>query len=110
MKLKGYIAIYIPSKDKDGNLLYSVQRREWITKATVTMSSMFGGVTSYEVEGSWVSDEGVLMTEDVSVLKSFYSGSDETSRHIVTELALAIKKDLRQDAVTIEQNGGVDFI
>lgn len=86
---------------KRKNVLENVERR---------MAEVFGGFTEYETIGGWQSGKK-LMKERVTILKVFYNAAEVTAPFsIVEKLARLVKLRLNQEAVTIEQDGGISFI
>lgn len=108
--LDKYIAIYIPTKDAKGEDLNYVTRANRLKDVRKEFARAFGGFTEYEAIGGWESN-GKVVIEPITIVKSFYSaGSDRYAYQLARTLALVIKTDLKQEAVTIEQNGGLSFI
>lgn len=110
MDLDKYIAVYIPTKDAKGEDLNLVTRANCLKDVRKEFSHAFGGFTEYEALGGWVSDSGKVVTVKMTIVKSFYCGEDARTFRFARALALAIKYDLKQEAVSIEQNGGISFI
>lgn len=108
MDLNGYVAVYIPTKDIEGNLLREMEYNIALKEVEVGFSQAFGSFTVYEVKGGWEGVNG-LVIEDITVVKAFYKAKDEVALAEATRLAKIVKQRLRQEAVTIEMNGGISF-
>lgn len=102
------VAIYIPSKI--GQTVHIDKQRQWVRKALDRFSDMFGGATAIKGEGAFkVGTE--LILEDVVIIFAFTSKQGETShRSEVIALAKEIADDMKQLCVSVEINGGMEFI
>jgi hypothetical protein len=65
-------------------------------------SQYFGGSTTTESMGSWVSNNGQVITEKITIVFS-YATSESVTQHMdeVIKLAIGIKKDLNQEAISL---------
>jgi len=102
------IKLYIPStKEVDKKIDTSNYQKE----ALRIFSSLFGGATSYEAIGAWASEKHGLITEEVLIVES-YATKKAIKKGLarVIKLALKIKKELKQEAVSLEYNGKLYFI
>jgi hypothetical protein len=109
MDLDQYISLYIPTKGADGRDLVAWKRFSVLKKIKQEMCDHFGGYTAYEAEGGWKSGK-TYVYEDITVIQSFYRGPGAEALQFVKVLAGYVKKKLAQEAVTVEQNGGISFI
>lgn len=109
MDLDNYVAVYVPTKDAKGEDLNLVTRANRLKDVRKEFARAFGGFTEYEALGGWESN-GKVIVEPVTIVKAFYSGDNLPASQLVRTLALVIKYDLKQEAVTVEQNGGISFI
>jgi len=124
------IKLYIPStKEVDKKIDTSNYQKE----ALRIFSSLFGGATSYEAIGAWASEKHGLITEEVLIVESYATKKAIKKGLVITEevlivesyatkkaikkglarvikLALKIKKELKQEAVSLEYNGKLYFI
>jgi len=108
--LNKYIAVYIPTKDAKGESTNDEVRTKLYWDVQKQFAEAFGNFTQYETFGGRIGDKGDLITERVTIIKSFYDGADGVPFRFARTLALVIKWDMKQEAVTIEQNGGITFI
>lgn len=102
------IKIYIPSTT-EGNKPADTQR--YVTQALTLFGSLFGGATSYDAQGSWLSDRHGLIIEHVTIVESYASRSH--IRHgiqSVLSYAKMMKNELKQEAVSVEYNNKLYFI
>lgn len=107
--LTQFYTLYIPSTvDTDRK----IDNTAIVEKYAAKLSSLFGGATITQGSGCWVrQDNGSLVIEPVSLVKSFCTSSDfEKFGAEVRTLALQLKIELTQEAVSLETPQGLDFI
>ena len=109
MELDQYVAIYIPTKDPTGRDLVAWKRFSILKKVKQVMCDNFGGYTAYDAEGGWKRGNTYIF-EDITIIKCFYRSTGAEALRFVTVLAEYVKKKLGQEAVRIEQNGGISFV
>ena len=102
------VSIYVPSTV---NVNKRIDNNKQVMAIIKQMSLLFGGATSYKCTGGWVADNGDIVTEQVNIVYSF---CDKQSLHNnltkVINICQQIKKDMKQEAVTLEINGKAAFI
>ena len=107
-KLSSKITVYIPATcdiDKPiDNTLY-------IEKCANLLSVYFGGATSCQVLGYWVSPSAGLVKEHTTQVFAYCTDSD-LQKYIepVIDFCEKLKSDLKQDSVALEINGEMYFI
>lgn len=75
------------------------------------LSEMFGGATTTPAVGGWVSASGALVVEHVDIVYSFCTSEQLTEKiDDIIKICQDLKKDMGQEAITLEVNGGVKFI
>lgn len=102
------VSIYVPSTV---NINQRVDNSKQVMHIIKQMSLLFGGATSYKCTGGWVADNGEIVTERVNIVYSFCNKKalqDNLSN--VINICQQIKKDMKQEAVTLEINGKATFI
>lgn len=106
--LDNYVKLYIPST---ANVDRPIENTEYVNKTSTLFSGLFGGATTYKVEGAWLSDDKGLVTEPVTIVEAS-TNDDGIKMGMPKILALAetIKKQMEQEAVMIEVNREVVFI
>ena len=102
------VSIYVPSTV---NVNQRTNNKKQVMDTIKKMSILFGGATSYKCTGGWITDSGDIVTEQVNIVYSF---CDKQSLHNnlanVINICQQIKKDMAQEAVTLEVNGKATFI
>lgn len=102
------VSIYVPSTV---NVNQRTNNKKQVMAIIKQMSLLFGGATSYKCTGGWIADNGDIVTEQVNIVYSFCdkkSLQDNLSK--VINICQQIKKDMQQEAVTLEINSKATFI
>jgi len=99
-KLSHSIKLYIPSTfDVNGK----IDSRQYVSDTLALFSKWFGGATSYDAKGAWVSGSKGLVVEDITIVVS-YATREQVKKHLedVLRHANKIKTELKQEAVSLE--------
>jgi CRP-like cAMP-binding protein len=99
LSLNHAVALFVPSTmDVDQQVDNSGQVR-----ATLSfLGNLFGGATSSSAEGAWRSEESGLVTEQVTIVRTFVSKKAlDTHLDDVIHFATDMKRDMKQEAVAI---------
>ena len=107
-KLSSKITVYIPST-VDINQTTNTQK--YIDNCAVLLAENFGGATSCETLGYWVSPKAGLVKERSTMVFAYCSDKDlqEKTDNIV-DFCEKMKTELKQDAIALEINGEMYFI
>ena len=107
-KLSSKITVYIPSTM---DINQTADTKKYIDDCAVLLSESFGGATSCEVLGYWVSPSAGLVKERSTMVFAYCSDKDlqEKADNII-DFCIAMKTELKQDAITLEINGEMYFI
>lgn len=102
------VSIYVPSTV---NVNEVVDNKEQVKRVITELSQMFGGATATEAVGGWVCDNGETVLEKVTIVYSFCN-SESLQKHFADVYGICerIKKEMSQEAVTLEINGQVKFV
>lgn len=110
MKLNHRIAVYVPSTF-EGNKPARMMQRRATKKAARRLSQLFGGATQTKALGYWVSSEKGLIAERQNIVYSACTEEDkQTKLQAVLTFAQALCKWMKQEAVTVEIDGELQFI
>lgn len=102
------VAIYVPSTI---NVNEKIDNSEYVISVIRELSSMFGGATASDAVGGWVSESGETVIERVKIVYSFCSSEQLNERFDdVYEICQRIKREMNQEAVTLEVNGQCKFV
>jgi hypothetical protein len=97
-----YLAIYVPTCDKDGAPCDAYQRERMVTHAQSTFSTIFGAASLCEGEGSWHNDDRKLITEHHTIVYIYTSDEEhDKAWPIICTLAETIRDTLSQQCVMI---------
>jgi hypothetical protein len=108
-ELSSNVKIYVPSTVEvdqsadNGAMVEHVERQ---------LSGLFGGATAYNALGAWVSQgNNELILEKVVIVQSYCSEA-QLNDHIeeVIRLALHVKTEMSQEAVSLEVNNKLYFV
>jgi hypothetical protein len=87
-----------------------MQRRA-TKKAAARLSVLFGGCTTTQAVGYWMSDTKGLIAENQTLVYSNTTEEGKTAHlDTVRDFARAICRYMRQEAVTVEVDGELEFI
>lgn len=108
IKLSCQVKIYVPSTI---DINESFDSTEWIEKTLCILSQEFGGATATSALGAWVTNQGSLVKENVSVIFAYATQEKlEKSVEKVYDFCLGMKLALRQEAIALEINGDMYLI
>jgi CRP-like cAMP-binding protein len=99
LSLNHAVALFVPSTvDVDQEVDNSQQ-----VKATLSfLGNLFGGATSSDAEGAWRSEDSGLVTEQVTIVRTFVSKKAlDTHLDDVIHFATDLKRDMKQEAVAV---------
>lgn len=100
LSLTHSIGIFIPST-LDVNSV--VDNSEQVKATLAFLGSIFGGATSSEADGVWRSEDSGLVTEQVTIVRTFVSKQAlEANLDSVLSFATVLKRDMRQEAVALD--------
>lgn len=102
------VAIYVPSTvdvDKE------VNNEQQVLQIIKKLSLLFGGAAASDAVGGWVANDGQTVIEKIKIVYS-YCTSEQLKENIDTILEICenLKKEMLQEAITLEINGQVKFI
>lgn len=92
--------IIVPLKDNDGSDNGAV-----IERAISTLCRQYGGATSWEGKGYWINAGGRLFADDVMVIQSAMTKTDE-AKSALRDLARTVLAQTDQEAVFISHADG----
>lgn len=102
------VAIYVPSTI---NVTESTNNEAQVLNIIKELSLLFGGATASDAIGGWVANDGNTVIEKVKIVYS-YCTTEQLKANIDTILQICetLKKEMLQEAITLEINGQVKFI
>ena len=108
IKLGSKVAIYVPSTVETNK---QIDSSEYVKKTLEFLSQSFGGATSTAAMGCWMSQQHGLIRESVEVCYS-YTDTVNLEKNIdaVLNYCESLKKEMKQEAVSLEVNNELYFI
>lgn len=102
------VSVYVPSTN---NVSVEVDNSEQVRNVIRELSQMFGGATATNAVGGWVAENGETILEKVTIVYSFCTSEQlRENFEAVYGIAERIKREMSQEAVTLEINGQVKFV
>ena len=107
-KLSSKITVYIPSTC---DINQTADTKKYIDACAVLLSESFGGATSCEALGYWVSPSAGLVKEKSTMVFAYCSDTDlQNNIEKIINFCETLKTELNQDAVDLEINVEMYFI
>lgn len=108
VKLDCKVSIYVPATT---GVNTPIDNREQVDRALKLLSSLFGGATSTDALGAWVTTTGDLVKEKTTLVFA-YCNTSKLKKGIdnVITFCEGLKSDLGHEAVALEVNGDLYFI
>jgi len=104
------VALYVPSTTNVNETLDSNTADQVTNRVLRFFGEMFGGATGIPARGSWVSESGELVIEQVTIVYSFTDNLTKENLVSVHEFALRLKAELKQESISVEVNGVLAFV
>lgn len=85
---------------------HPADNRQQVEEVAAKLSAMFGGATATEARGYWVSQSAGLVGEAVTIVYSNAAAEDiENHAAEIVAICQKIKREMEQEAVSLEING-----
>ena len=108
IKLSSQVKVYVPSTI---GVREAFETIEWVDKTLNLLSKEFGGATATSALGAWVSNQGDLIKENVTLVFAYARQENlENSIARIYEFCLEMKIALGQEAIALEVNGELYLI
>lgn len=106
--LDSKVAIYVPSTL---NVNEQTDNTAQVMNIIRKLSTLFGGATASDAVGGWVAENGQTVIEKVKIVYSFCT-SEMLKQHIdnILQICEDLKREMSQEAITLEINGQVKFV
>ena len=108
VKLSAKVAVYVPGTN---GVDTAADNTAVVEKVAAALSVMFGGATAQTANGFWVSEAAGLVRENTTIVYAF-ADPETLEMHLgdVVSIAQDIKRDLQQEAVSLEINNTLYLI
>ena len=108
IKLRSQVRVYVPTTT---DVNHSCDTSLWVESTLCFLAEAFGGATTTEALGAWLSSSGELVKETVHLCYSFASEQDlDANIDALYQHCLDMKRGLKQESVALEVNGEMYFI
>lgn len=104
------IAVIIPSTANINESAPEETINKWIKSAKIRFAELFGGFTSTNAVGGWVSPIHGLVEESVTIVSSFTDDIGLTRLGEVKAFASRLAEALSQEAVAVEVDHSLQFV
>ena len=85
--------------------------KKQVNKTLKELSNLFGGSTSYNAIGTFISSKKKLIKEEVTICESYCTTEDfKKSINDVVDYCENLKDEMKQEAVSLEVNNELYFI
>jgi hypothetical protein len=107
-RLSSKITVYIPSTT---DINKQIDNTMYVYQCASLLSNYFGGATSTQASGYWVSPSAGLVKENTTMVFAYASENDiQTKIDEVVDYCEGLKAELSQDAIALEINGEMYFV
>lgn len=108
VKLSSRVAVYVPGTN---GVDTCADNSAVVDRVAAALSAMFGGATASAASGYWLSDSVGLVKEATTIVYAFADPAAlELHLGDVVTIAQEIKRELRQEAVSLELDGSLYLI
>lgn len=104
------IAVIIPSTVNANEAASPETVRKWVKCAKTQFAQLFGGFTSHNAVGGWLSPEHGLIEENVTVVSSFTNDHGLNRLGEVKAFASKMARALSQEVVAVEVDHSLHFV
>lgn len=108
--LEHRITVYVPGTTSVDQELTEEEHAAYVNTTVKTLSELFGGATAQPAMGGWISDQGNLVTEPVTLVHSFAAELSVAQLQAVRQLAQSIARGLGQEAVAVVIDDAMNFV
>ena len=102
------VTVYVPATMNDENGAHEIDNTHYTNIIAELLASTFGGATSTDAIGYWVSSERGLEKERTKMVFAYAESLDQID--LIIDKCEWLKSELNQDAVALEIDGRMYFI
>ena len=107
-KLTSKVTVYVPATV---NINEVINNTEYVKRAATLLSECFGGATSTDALGYWVSPTAGLVKENTTMVFAYAADADlKKNLDKVIDFCEVLKEEMKQDSIALELNGEMHFI
>lgn len=104
------VAVVVPGTNRVNQPLPPSEHAHWVRTALRTFSVLFGGATAVAAQGGWVTHQGDLVEEAVTIVYSFTSDLSIHHLRTVSQFAQVLGDALGQESVAVVVDGELFFV
>lgn len=108
--LHNSVTFYVPSTKNVGQKLSRKEQNALVQLVADKLAGWFGGATATKGQGFYKANDGQLIVETVTLVKSYHECAVEQALALVEDLARTIKEQYGQESIAIETTNGIEFI
>lgn len=108
--LHNFVSVYVPGTFGLSGDLDPATKAKVTSETARRLSSAFGGATATNAQGYYVADNGELVVENVTIVKSYHDLDTAGALNIARNIAQWLKDTLQQELVSIETESGLEFV
>lgn len=104
------VSVYVPSTTDVRESLDSEAANKVVDSVRRYLANLFGGATAVSAEGSWVAQDGTLVTEKVTIVYAFTPQLTRAQLLDIKRYATQLKRELGQEAIAVEIDSKLFFV
>lgn len=105
--LSDRVAIYVPSTI---DVNKSIDSSLYVERVADSLATLFGGCTSMNVDGYYMSDRVGLVGEKVTIVYSYVESINNDVIASLLDICESLKLELNQECISLEMQGKLYFI
>lgn len=102
------VTVYVPATKNDENGAHPIDNRKFVNQIAEILSNAFGGATSTDAIGYWVSDKRGLERENTRLVFAYAESLEKID--VVIDWCEWLKDEMKQDNIALEIDNQMYFI
>lgn len=102
--------IIVPSTQDVREVLNEADAKHYVQLVLTRLAIRFGGATALPALGAWVSADGSLVEETITIVYSFSSTRTSEDEDYIEDIATWLRDKLAQEAIAVELDGELHFV
>lgn len=101
------IAIYVPSTV---NVSQACDNTKQVAETQILLAQLFGGFTTYEATGGYVTNSNQLVTEKITIVTSFVGRAKKAQKEAIFAYAEQLRDSMTQESILVQIGAKIHFI